>query len=291
MSFRAITIHDMSEPKLKTKSVRILRWEAGAPPKRLSDDLALEEPLEIQIDTRSLAVIMRTPGHDEELAAGFLLTEGLIQHRRDILKIEPHPRHKLGNVLNLFLAPEVSVDFAALTRHVFASSSCGLCGKATIQAVHQHFKPVAAKWSVPAQLLVELPARLRQKQETFGRTGGLHAAAIFTNRGKLVALREDVGRHNAVDKVLGRGLLEGLLPFDRHILLVSGRASFEIMQKALAARIALVAAISAPSSLAVQFARESGQTLAAFVRDGRMNIYSWPERIEARGAQVSRPAS
>lgn len=264
---------------MKTETISVLRWNKGAKPLRLRDEVAMEEPLEIRVDTRPVSVTMRTPGQDEELAAGFLLTEGLIQNRQQISSIEPHPRHELGNVLSVFLAPEVVVDFARLTRHVFASSSCGLCGKTTIQAVHGQFKPVAAKWRVPAKLLLGLPERLRQAQETFGRTGGLHAAAIFTRDGELVVLREDVGRHNAVDKVLGHGLLQGLLPFDRHILMVSGRTSFEIMQKALAGRIAMVAAISAPSSLAVQFAKKSRQTLAGFVRDERMNIYARPERI------------
>src|SRR5205814_8730438 len=134
----------------------------------------------IQVDTRSISVAMRTPGHDEELAAGFLLTEGLITSRAQITKIEPNPRNQSGNVLGVFLAPEVAIDFARLTRHVFASSSCGLCGKATIQAVHQHFKPVKSKWTVSGKVLLDLPSQLRDAQETFGRTGGLHAAGVFT---------------------------------------------------------------------------------------------------------------
>jgi len=274
----------------KTESTPVLRWTSGANTFRQTDEVAVEEPLEIQVDTRSICVTMRTPGDDAELAAGFLLTEGLIKSRRHILRIQPHPRNQSGNVLNVFLAPGVVVDFARLTRHVFASSSCGLCGKATIEAVHSHFKPVIAKWSVQTDVLCALPAQLRQAQEAFGRTGGLHAAGIFTPRGKLVVLREDVGRHNAVDKVLGYGLLQGLLPFDRHILMVSGRASFEIMQKALAARIAVVAAISAPLSLAVQFATQSRQTLAGFVRGERMNIYSRPERIRSKPQRARRGA-
>ena len=222
---------------------------------------------------------MRTPGHDAELAAGFLLTEGLIKTRRDISKIEPYPRNPTGNVLNVFLSSKIAVDFKQLTRHVFASSSCGLCGKATIAAVHQHFKPVRSKLSVPAKTLLSLPDKLRGSQHTFERTGGLHAAAIFNSRGKLIGLREDVGRHNAVDKVLGFALLNDLLPFERHILLVSGRASFEIMQKALAGRIPIVCAVSAPSSLAVEFARDSGQTLVGCLRGQRMNVYSMAKRI------------
>jgi len=264
---------------LKTQAQQVLRWQSGAKPVYRADELAAEEPLEIQIDTRSVSVTMRTPGHDEELAAGFLLTEGLVKSRTDIARIALHPRNNEGNVINVFLSPNVTVDFAQLTRHVFASSSCGLCGKATIEAVHRHFKPVKTKLAVKAKTLASLPEQLRRSQETFERTGGLHAAAIFTAQGRLIVLREDVGRHNAVDKALGHGLLEGLLPFDRHILMVSGRASFEIMQKALAARIPVVAAVSAPSSLAARFGAASGQTLVGFLRGERMNVYSRAERV------------
>jgi FdhD protein len=262
----------------QTESRFVLRWEAGRT-RREKDQLAAEEPLEVQVDTQPVVVTMRTPGHDEELAAGFLLTEGLIRKRVDILKIVPYVRNPTGNVLDVFLAPGIDVDFAQLRRHVFASSSCGLCGKATIESVHRHFKKIKSKVSIPVKTLLGLPAQLRGGQSAFDATGGLHAAAIFNSRGRLVVLREDVGRHNAVDKVLGYGLLNGLLPFDRHVLMVSGRASFEIMQKALAARVPIVAAVSAPSSLAVQFAVESGQSLAGFVRGDRLNVYSRPERI------------
>lgn len=258
---------------------QVLRWQTDSPPTRATDELAVEEPLEIRVDTRPVSVTMRTPGHDDELAAGFLLTEGLIRQPADIVRIEPHPRSQTGNVVNVFLAPSVVVNFQHLTRHVFASSSCGLCGKATIDAVHQHFKPLRTRFRIAARTLLALPEKLRQAQETFARTGGLHAAAIFDARGRLLVLREDVGRHNAVDKVLGYGLLGGLLPFHRHVLMVSGRASFEILQKALAARVPVVAAVSAPSSLAVAFARESRQTLVGFLRGQRMNVYSRPDRI------------
>jgi len=257
----------------------MLRWQAGHAACRTKDTLAAEEPLEVQVDTQPVVVTMRTPGHDDELAAGFLLTEGLIHSRKDVLKIVPYVRNSSGNVLDVFLAPHIEVDFARLKRHVFASSSCGLCGKASIESVHQHFKKLRTKLSVSARTLLGLPEQLRGGQSAFDLTGGLHAAGIFNSRGKLIVLREDVGRHNAVDKVLGFGLLNGLLPFDRHLLMVSGRASFEIMQKALAARVPIVAAVSAPSSLAVQFAVESGQTLAGFVRGDRLNVYSRPERI------------
>jgi FdhD protein len=222
---------------------------------------------------------MRTPGHDAELAAGFLLSEGLIRHRRQVAKIQPYPRNPDGNVIDVFLAGGVRVDFAELTRHVFVSSSCGLCGKASIESVRRRFRPVRARFQVSARVLLGLPERLRAAQSVFARTGGLHAAAVFNARGRLLWLREDVGRHNAVDKVLGHALLRGLLPLDRHVLLVSGRASFEIAQKALAAGIPIVAAVSAPSSLAVEFAAASGQTLIGFLRDGRMNVYSRAQRV------------
>jgi FdhD protein len=223
---------------------------------------------------------MRTPGHDDELAAGFLLTEGLIRRRADVTLIAPCPgADEPENILNVFLAPSVKVNMARLTRHVFASSSCGLCGKASIESVHQHFPPVTARLKVAARTLAALPARMRRAQATFAQTGGLHAAAIFDAKGKLIVLREDVGRHNAVDKVLGHFFLKGKFPLESHLLLVSGRASFEIMQKTLAARVPIVCAVSAPSSLAVEFARESGQTLVGFLRGESMNVYSCPERV------------
>ncbi len=258
---------------------QILHWEASSSPQWQADELACEEPLEIQVDTRPICVTMRTPGQDEELAAGFLLSEGLIQTALDIGALQPYPRNHAGNVLGVFLSAAVKVDFSRLTRHVFASSSCGLCGKASIEAVHQYFPPVTNKMVVSAETLLGLCQQFRCGQKGFQRTGGLHAAAVFTPEGELVVLREDVGRHNAVDKVLGYALLQRLLPLDEHILMVSGRGSFEILQKALAARIPLVAAVSAPSSMAVEFAQDSGQTLVGFLREQRMNVYSWPERV------------
>jgi FdhD protein len=243
------------------------------------DDLAHEEPLEIRVRGRAISVTMRTPGHDDELAAGFLLTEGLIRQRSDVLRIEPCDRNDDGNLLNVLLAPEVHVDFDKLTRHVFASSSCGLCGKATIDAVRATFPPVQSDLNIDGATLLNMPAAMRQQQETFDRTGGLHAAALFDAAGNLLVLREDVGRHNAVDKVLGHALMNNRMPLDQHVLVVSGRSSFEIVQKALAARLSVIAAVSAPSSLAVQFAQENNQTLIGFLREGRMNIYSHPGRI------------
>ncbi len=260
--------------------LKVLRTGLRITPKLESDSLAVEEPLEIRVQGRSVAVTMRTPGHDKELAAGFLLTEGIIRGQDDLIEIlNCRAADAPNNTVNAFLSPSVKLDFAQLTRHVFATSSCGLCGKASIASVHQHFPPVKSRATVEVKTLTRLPALMREAQQTFAQTGGLHAAAVFDANGKLIVLREDVGRHNAVDKVLGYGLLEDKLPFDAHILLVSGRASFEIMQKALAARIPIVCAVSAPSSLAVDFARESGQMLVGFLRGQTMNIYSKPNRI------------
>lgn len=264
----------------------ILRWRRGEEPRREQDALAREEPLEIRVRGQSVAVTMRTPGRDAELAAGFLLTEGLVTRREDIVEIahcQQGEAAQLGNTLNVFLAPSVVVDFEQLTRHVFASSSCGLCGKATIESVHQQFPPVTSSVRIAPEILLQLPEKLAAKQATFDQTGGLHAAALFTATGELLVLREDVGRHNAVDKVLGWAFLNGSYPPADHILLVSGRASFEIMQKALAARVPVVAAVSAPSSLAVEFAQRSGQTLVGFLRGAGMNIYAGEERVGLAG--------
>jgi len=267
---------------LAIASADILRIGADGRPQRFRDQLAKEEPLEIRVRGRSIAVTMRTPGNDDELAAGFLVSEGLIRKREEVVEIAHCQRGEAAdfeNTLNVFLAPSVEIDFEKLTRHVFASSSCGLCGKASIEAVHQHFAPVESQMKIARAKILGLSKRLMKAQPAFAKTGGLHAAGIFDAQGKLVVLREDVGRHNAVDKVIGHGFLRGLLPFDNHLLLVSGRASFEIMQKALAARVPMVCAVSAPSSLAVEFAHESGQTLIGFLRGETMNIYTHAERV------------
>jgi FdhD protein len=241
-----------------------------------NDHVALEEPLEIRVRGQAIAVTMRTPGHDEELAAGFLLTEGILKKRSDIIEIAPclAEGNLLGNILNVFLSPEVPLDLERLTRHVFSASSCGLCGKASIERIHQQFPPIRKRLELPLETLLQLPQKLRATQSTFETTGGLHAAGLFDSTGQLLIAREDIGRHNAVDKVLGHAFLANHLPLTNHILLVSGRASFEILQKALAAQIPCIAAVSAPSSLAVEFARESNQTLYAFVREQTANKYA-----------------
>lgn len=263
-----------------TTRVELQRLSVGSPAAACEDATAREEPLEIRVEGRSVAVVMRTPGHDEELTAGFLVSEGVVSKARDILEISqcPSTGNKKGNVIDVLLGGAV-VNWDSLTRHVFSASSCGLCGKTSIDSVFQQFPAVNAHWQTDAALIAALPDKLRARQETFAKTGGLHASAIFDRQGGLIVLREDVGRHNALDKVLGYGLAHGMLPYDEHILLVSGRVSFEIMQKALAAGVPIVAAISAPSSLAVEFARESGQTLIGFLRGNSMNVYTHGHRV------------
>jgi FdhD protein len=256
----------------------VTRLATNVAPQTASDSLAVEEPLEIRVKGQAVAVTMRTPGHDEELAAGFLLTEGILKQPGDVIEIahcRADPKAALsGNILNVFLAANVEVDLESLTRHVFSASSCGLCGKASIDSVHQQFAPVENPLEIPFEVLLTLPPKLRAAQKTFATTGGLHAAALFSSAGELLVAREDIGRHNTVDKVLGHAFFENLLPLRDHILMVSGRASFEIMQKALAAGIRAVAAVSAPSSLAVEFARESNQSLYGFVRENTANRYA-----------------
>ncbi|SVC51106.1 uncharacterized protein METZ01_LOCUS303960, partial [marine metagenome] len=233
----------------RAAATRILRWKQGAL-EAVDDSLAREEPLEIRVKGESVAVTMRTPGHDEELALGFLLSEGVIAGPSDVLEVAPCQQGEAalrGNVLNVFLAPKVVIDLAKLRRNVYASSSCGLCGKASIESVHAHFEPLAKREPViAAESILKLPDKLRAGQETFEKTGGLHAAGLFDAEVNLLTLREDVGRHNAVDKVLGRSMLDGAFPLENHLLMVSGRASFEIMQKALAGRVGVICAVSAP---------------------------------------------
>ena len=256
----------------------VRRLQAGRAARRQADLLAVEEPLELRVRGRSVAVVMRTPGHDADLAAGFLLTEGIIRSADELYDVmqcrDTDARANEGNVVEAVLAKDVRVDFDRLTRHVYSGSSCGLCGKATIAAVRQQFPRIKRPLRVPAAVLRRLPDQLAAAQPTFRSTGGLHATALFDARGRLLVAREDVGRHNALDKVLGHALRSGWLPLTRHILLVSGRVSFEIMQKALAARVPVVAGISAPTSLAAEFAEANNQTLVGFLRADRLNVYA-----------------
>lgn len=250
------------------------------PEEKLDDDeLAVEEPLELRVEGRSLAVVMRTPGHDRELAAGFLWTEGLIDGPDDLaaLAYVRAPREPRDNTLDARLASGLRLEdsrFNAAKREMFASSSCGVCGKATIANVLRAIPPLTAPLRAPSELLLSLPAKMREAQATFSRTGGLHAAALFSPEGELEVLREDIGRHNAVDKVLGWRLLQDRAPVDDRVLMVSGRAGFEVVQKALFARVPVLAAVGAPSSLAVRLAEEAGMQLVGFLRDGRFNQYA-----------------
>jgi FdhD protein len=260
-----------------TRPVSMSRVEGRAREELRDDVLAVEEPLEIRVDGRSVAVVMRTPGHDRELAAGFLVTEGILRRRDEVLDMvycRGDGRPPEENILDVLLAPGVAVDWTRLTRNVFTSSSCGICSKASIEAVRGQFAPITGGLSVRREVLAALPARLSAAQAGFAVTGGLHASALFDEAGKLLVAREDVGRHNALDKVVGHAFFAERLPLEGRILLVSGRVSFEIMQKALAAGLPCVAAISAPTSAAVEFARASGQTLVGFLRGERMNVYA-----------------
>jgi FdhD protein len=261
-----------------SREISVSRYEAGQLHDR-ADSAAAEEPLEIRVEGHSIAVVMRTPGHDRELAAGFLLTENLVRSPDDIFDITQCGSSAADHIVNVTLRNPQAFDATKLTRNVFSSSSCGVCSKATIAAVRQAFPPIEANNTIAARVLLELPNRLRENQETFERTGGLHACALFDLHGELQFLREDVGRHNALDKLIGRALLDRQLPLRDRVLFLSGRISFEMMQKALAAGISIVAAISAPTSLAIEFARESNQTLIGFVRGETMNIYTGGQRI------------
>jgi len=264
---------------------QVSEWDDGKV-LRKEDYLAAEEPLEIRVGDEPLSVTMRTPGHDLELAAGFLLTEGLITKREQIVSLEnvvEDGEANRGNVVRAMLAPESAPDFEKMRRHFFATSSCGICGKASIDAVRARtLEPPNPDFRLDAEVLLQLPDALRASQAVFGRTGGLHAAALFDAKGGPMVLREDIGRHNAVDKVIGWALLEHRVPLSESVLLVSGRGGFEIVQKAIVAGLPIVASVSAPSSLAVQLARELRLTLIGFLRGRRFVIYAGEERI--RGA-------
>jgi FdhD protein len=241
----------------------------------------VEEPLEIRLAGYSVAVTMRTPGDDFDLVVGFLFTEGAIRSASDIASIHRCPGddpESSDNIVNVNPADPSLVDPSRWQRNFFTTSSCGICGKASIETVRQEARPIDSDLQVSHDTLYQLDRQLRSAQAVFDQTGGLHAAGLFDAGGELLALREDVGRHNAVDKVIGHALRSGMIPLNRHLLMVSGRASFEIVQKALMAGIPLVVSVSAPSSLALDLARSCGITLAGFLRQGRFNVYAG-ERI------------
>jgi FdhD protein len=268
---------------------QVSEWDEGKV-QRKDDYLAAEEPLEIRIGEHPLSVTMRTPGDDLELAAGFLLTEGLVQRREQIATLEHDPGDRenpgalRGNVVRVELAPDAMPDFDKMRRHFFAASSCGICGKASIDSVRARvMHPPNSDFRLDPEVLVKLPDELRASQAVFGRTGGLHAAALFDARGKLLVLREDIGRHNAVDKVVGWAMLENRMPLKDVVMLVSGRGGFEIIQKAIVAGLPVVASVSAPSSLAVQLAREMNLTLIGFLRGRRFVVYAGDDRLAKSG--------
>ena len=263
---------------------RVLRYgeEAGV---RVDDQLAAEEPLEIRIGGAPLTVMMRTPGHERELAFGFLFGEGIIRKAADVARMRtlPNGEHPdLENVIDVDLAPTAPGVDRRWQRNFLAASSCGLCGVSSIEAIHESAPPLPDEGlTIDRDIIYGLDARLRSEQAIFARTGGLHAAGLFTATGELLAVREDIGRHNAVDKIVGHAVERELLPLDHHILMVSGRTSFEIVQKALQARIPVLVAVSAPSSLARDLAQASNQTLIGFLRGRSLNVYSGRQRIQA----------
>ncbi len=264
----------MKEPGIGSE--KIIRRNREGKLEYLPDDLTVEEPLEIRVGGKVVATTMRTPGHDDELAAGFLVSEAIVRNRAAIAKISGRE-----NAVDVEIAAGVKLKLQSMQRFGTISSSCGICGKQGIEAIRQNFPPITAAQNIRIEIetLLSLPELLQKQQSDFARTGGIHAAGVFDLRGETKIVREDIGRHNAVDKVIGRAFLDGQLPLNRHVLLVSGRASFEIVQKALAGGIPIVAAVSAPSSLAVNFARENNQTLVAFLRPPSFNIYSHVERV------------
>jgi len=275
-----------------TTRVQLYRFRPGGPEAR-PDVVATEEPLEVRLYWhqdkaqvyRSIAVTMRTPGNDFELAAGFLFTEGILAHRDAIQRIayctEDAVQHQ-SNIVNVYLKPGLAVDVDRLMRHFYTTSSCGVCGKASLEALQAAcpFPIPSGTPKVRPEVIYRLPEALRQAQAVFEKTGGLHAAGLFTPQGELLSVREDVGRHNAVDKLVGQHFLADELPLADHLLMVSGRASFEIMQKAVAAGIPVVVAVGAPSSLAVETAHEFGMTLIAFARGESFNVYAGRERVD-----------
>jgi FdhD protein len=257
-----------------------IRKVAGIESAPGDDLLSVEEPLEIRLNSKNVAITMRTPGNDEELAVGFLFTEGIISAGQVFSPAFSISNPK-RNVVDINLPSEECCDLDRLERHFYMSSSCGVCGKASIESLEVAgcSSPPRERPVIDRALIHRLPEALRSRQIVFDRTGGLHAAALFDSSGELLEVREDVGRHNAVDKLIGTALRNGKVPLHDHILLVSGRASFELVQKALMAGIAIMAAVGAPSSLAVETALRFGMTLAGFVRDGRFNVYSGEWRL------------
>jgi FdhD protein len=260
---------------------RALRWRSGKTSER-DEKLAVEEPLEIRLAGRRFTLTMRTPGHDEELAAGFLFAEGFVNDASELGEIR-RVRGRKGapepNAIDIVLNVPADGLRSRLKRNFVMSSSCGVCGKTSIDSIRRRVAPASDSARVAPATLLAIPEKLRAGQRVFAATGGLHGAAIFSLDGTMLAIREDVGRHNAVDKVIGYALTNAMVPLAHHLMMVSGRLSFEIVQKAAAAGVPILAAVSAPSSLAVELAEEIGTTLVGFLRDGSFKIYTRPDRI------------
>jgi FdhD protein len=285
---------DAAGARQSTRHLTVRRFRGGAlAPGDDPDVVATEEPFEIRLGysrrdgsraEEPVSVTMRTPGHDEDLAVGFLFTEGIIRAGADVQSVVARSQRAadgLVNVVRVELEPGVEVDFKRLERNFYMTSSCGVCGKASIDAVavQGQYDVGAVDFAMTGEALGRLPAALKTRQAVFEQTGGLHASGLFDAEGAILALREDVGRHNALDKLIGHALRRGELPLARNGVIVSGRASFELMQKAKMAGCPLVAAVGAPSSLAVELAREFGITLVGFLKSDRFNVYSRPDRI------------
>ena len=277
----------MTQKSRNIELTQVTQWEHGQV-LRVEDYLAAEEPLEMRAGRYSLGVTLRTPGDDKELVAGFLFTEGMITRREDLVSIRlPGDAAPERNLVRVTLDSKVRLAAGNAARRFSAGSACGVCGKASITQLRRRgLRRPEVDTLFDPEVLCQLPDKLRAAQAAFGRTGGLHAAALFNADGELLVLREDIGRHNAVDKVIGWAFLEGRLPLSGHVLLVSGRGGFEIVQKALSAGIPLLASVSAPSSLAVQLAREFGLTLVGFLRGQRFVIYSEEDRIAVSARRV-----
>ncbi|HYO80370.1 MAG TPA: formate dehydrogenase accessory sulfurtransferase FdhD [Bryobacteraceae bacterium] len=258
----------------QTFRTRVLRFSGDAEPQELTDELAVEEPLEIRIGGQPVSVTMRTPGNDLELAAGLLVSEGIIPPQ-----VKPLLRQEGPNIVNLASNPEASDAVWRLQRVSISNASCGVCGKASLDRIRREFAPLTDNLVMQRPTIARIVSALEAAQPAFVRTGGIHAAGLFSASGEVLVVHEDIGRHNAVDKCVGHAMLRRLLPLSSFALAVSGRASFEIVQKAVAAGIPIIAAVSAPSSLAVEVAEESGLTLAGFVRPGRCNVYTHPHRL------------
>jgi len=270
----------MAQKNRSIEVTQVTEWEGGKVA-RVEDYLAAEEPLEMRSGRYSLGVTLRTPGDDEELVAGFLFTEGIISRREDLLALQmPGETDTERNLVRVTLDPSVRLASNSAARRFSAGSACGVCGKASLEALRTRgVDPIVSEARVDPAIILSLPARLRSAQGIFEKTGGLHAAALFDLAGNLLALREDVGRHNAMDKLVGWGLLQKLLPFDDRIVMLSGRSSYELVQKAASACIPVMCSVSAPSSLAVDLARAFGVTLVGFLRDSRFNVYANERRV------------